>query len=65
VFEHDALYSTDAWLDLTVTHSDHRTLPSDQLGELLVALRAEIERNGGQVPVRYESTLVTGRTLGG
>jgi SAM-dependent methyltransferase len=65
VFEHDALYSTDAWLDLAVTHSDHRTLPSDQLGELLAALRAEIERNGGQVPVRYESTLVTGRTLGG
>jgi SAM-dependent methyltransferase len=60
-FEHQAVYTTETWLELTVTHSDHRTLPPEQLAALLTALRAEIDRSGGQVPVRYETTLVTGR----
>jgi len=61
-FEHEAVYPTDVWLELTVTHSDHRTLPPEQLAALLTALRTEIDRSGGQVPVRYETTLVSGRT---
>ncbi len=62
-FDHDVVYPTEAWLELTVTHSDHRTLPPSQLAKLVTALRGEIDRNGGRVPVRYESSLVTGRTL--
>jgi SAM-dependent methyltransferase len=60
-FEHEVVYPTDIWLELTATHSDHRTLPPEQLAALLTALRTEIDRSGGQVPVRYETTLVTGR----
>jgi SAM-dependent methyltransferase len=63
-FGHDAAYPTEAWLELTATHSDHRTLPAGQLDELLTELRVAIDRSGGQVPVHYESTLVTGRTRG-
>jgi SAM-dependent methyltransferase len=62
-FDHEATYPTEAWLELTATHSDHRTLPPDQLAELLTALRTEIDQCGGRVSVRYETTLVTGRTL--
>jgi SAM-dependent methyltransferase len=61
LFAHEAVYSTDTWLELTVTHSDHRTLPPEQLDALLGALRTEIDQSGGQVPVRYETTLVSGR----
>jgi SAM-dependent methyltransferase len=62
-FAHDVVYSTENWLELTATHSDHRTLPAGQLAELISALRKEINQEGGQVPVRYETILVTGRTL--
>jgi SAM-dependent methyltransferase len=63
LFPHEAVYPTDIWLELTVTHSDHRTLPPEQLAALLTALRTEIDRSGGQVPVHYETTLVSGRTV--
>jgi SAM-dependent methyltransferase len=62
VFEHHATYTTQHWLDLTMTHSDHWTLPPEQLSALLDDLRQMIDSVGGQVPVRYETTLVTGRT---
>jgi SAM-dependent methyltransferase len=65
LFEHDVVYSTEEWLTLASTHSDHRTLPPAQLEELLAALRLAIDSIGGQVPVRYETTLVTGRNLPG
>jgi len=60
VFGHDVDYALDEWLDLSVTHSDHRTLPPDRLTGLLADLRREIKRAGGRVPVHYEATLVTG-----
>lgn len=63
-FDHHVTYPTERWLELSATHSDHRTLPPDQLAALLGALRTEIDGCGGQVPVRYETTLVTGRSLG-
>jgi SAM-dependent methyltransferase len=59
-FQHSYTYTTEEWLELTVTHSDHRTLPEDQLGALLADLRTMIDGSGGAVPVRYETTLVTG-----
>ncbi len=63
-FEHDMVYSTDRWLELAETHSDHRTLAPDVLDRLLGALREAIDGAGRQVPVRYETTLATGRTAG-
>jgi SAM-dependent methyltransferase len=63
-FEHDAVYATDQWLTLASTHSDHHTLPAADLAALLGQLRVAIDASGGQVPVRYQTTLVTGCTLG-
>ncbi len=61
-FEHNAVYSTQHWLDLTMTHSDHWTLPPEQLSALLNDLGQMIDSVSGEVPVHYETTLVTGRT---
>jgi len=60
LFGHDVVYSSQEWVDLAGTHSDHRTLPPDQLAGLLAAVRTEVDRCGGRVPVHYETTLVTG-----
>jgi SAM-dependent methyltransferase len=60
VFGHEVDYALGEWIDLAVTHSDHRTLPPGQLAGLLADLQREIERAGGRVPVHYEATLVTG-----
>jgi SAM-dependent methyltransferase len=62
-FGHDAVYSTDEWLTLASTHSDHHTLPPAEREELLGQLRVAIDGSGGQVPVRYQTSLVTGCTL--
>jgi len=59
-FGHDVDYSSEEWLDLAGTHSDHHTLPAAQLAELLEDLRRQIDGAGGRVPVHYETTLVTG-----
>ncbi len=62
-YAHDMSYSTTEWLNLATTHSDHRTLPPAARRALLDGLRIAIDGIGGQVPVRYETTLVTARTL--
>jgi SAM-dependent methyltransferase len=62
MFGHDQVYPTEMWLELAGTHSDHRALPPEQLEALLASLRRRIDEVGGQVPVRYETTLVTGRS---
>jgi SAM-dependent methyltransferase len=64
-FSHEANYSTEDWLELAATHSDHRTLPGPDLERLIAALREAIDLVGGQVPVHYVTTLVTGRTATG
>jgi len=61
-FSHEADYSTDEWLELATTHSDHRTLPGPTLDRLIAALRQALDLAGGHVPVHYETTLVTART---
>ena len=61
LFGHDMIYTCQEWVDLAGTHSDHHTLPPDQLDGLLAQMRLEIDRAGGRVPVHYETTLVTGR----
>jgi trans-aconitate methyltransferase len=61
-YEHEVSYSTEQWLELATTHSDHRTLPEQDLQRLLGALRTVINAIGGLVEVRYETMLLTGRT---
>jgi SAM-dependent methyltransferase len=60
LFGHDVTYSRQEWIDLAATHSDHHTLPPDQLAALLAELCTEVDRAGGRVLVHYETTLVTG-----
>ena len=52
-FDHRIVYSSQEWIDLARTHSDHHTLPPDQLAALLADIVTEVDRVGGQVPVRY------------
>jgi SAM-dependent methyltransferase len=59
-FGHDITYSSIEWVELAASHSDHHTLPPDQLAALLSDVRAEVDQVGGEVPVHYEVTLVTG-----
>jgi hypothetical protein len=61
VFGHDVDYSSEEWVELAGTHSDHHTLPPAQLADLLADLRRQIDQAGGRVPVHYETTLVSGR----
>jgi SAM-dependent methyltransferase len=63
MFEHRITYETEQWLSLTATHSDHHTLPADQLASLLLALRQGLEAVGGRFSVRYETVLVGGQTV--
>ncbi len=60
-FSHAVRYPTAHWLELAATHSDHRTLPPNELAGLLDALGPALDAAGGEVPVQYETTLVTGR----
>jgi SAM-dependent methyltransferase len=60
MFGHDITYSSAEWVELAASHSDHHTLPPDQLAALLTDVRTELDGIGGQVPVHYEVTLVTG-----
>jgi SAM-dependent methyltransferase len=60
LFGHDIAYTSNEWVDLAASHSDHHTLPPDHLAALLTEIRAGVDQVGGQVPVHYEVTLVTG-----
>jgi SAM-dependent methyltransferase len=62
MFGHDVDYAAAEWVELAGTHSDHHTLPPDELAALLADMGAQIDRAGGRVPVHYETTLVTGTT---
>jgi hypothetical protein len=52
-------YSKASWLDHLPTHSDHRTLPPDQLASLLEHIGAVIGERGATFPVTYRTVLVT------
>jgi SAM-dependent methyltransferase len=54
-------YSRDEWVDQLPTHSDHRTLPSETLQALLVAVGDAIDDLGGSIHVHYDTLLVTAR----
>lgn len=59
VFPWEAVYTTDEWLDVLPTHSDHRLLPVQQRQRLLDSLGEAIDRLGGQLRLRYETLLVS------
>ena len=59
MFAHEVVYSSEEWVELAGTHSDHHTLPQDQLAGLLDDIRRGIDSAGGQVPVHYEVTCIT------
>jgi SAM-dependent methyltransferase len=47
-------YSTEKWVTLLATHSDHRILPVEQRTRLHTAVGAVIDRHGGSVDVVYD-----------
>jgi SAM-dependent methyltransferase len=54
-------YSRGAWLDLVATHSDHATLPAEQLAELLAALGRAVDALGGSVHAEYTTDAIFAR----
>jgi SAM-dependent methyltransferase len=50
-------YTTEEWLTLLGTHSDHRILPEEQRGRLHAAVGAVIDRHGGYVDCVYDTVL--------
>jgi SAM-dependent methyltransferase len=54
---------TATWLELLRTHSDHQTLPEEQLQPLLEEVGEAIDSLGGSFELSYEATLVTARRL--
>ena len=57
VFPWTQTYTTDEWLDLLQTHSNHRLLPPERLAPLLEAVAAVIDAHGGTYAARYRCTL--------
>ena len=52
-------YTTDEWLSLIATHSDHQALGEARLQALCDAVGAEIDAIGGSFEYSYETVLVT------
>jgi len=50
-------YSTQEWVTLLGTHSDHRILPEEQRARLHAAVGRAIDRNGGLVEMVYDTQL--------
>ena len=47
-------YTSDEWVQLLGTHSDHRILPEEQRARLHAAVGDVIDRHGGRVEVVYD-----------
>jgi SAM-dependent methyltransferase len=58
-FSWSRTYSTDEWLELISTHSDHQALGDRRLQALRDAVGAEIDAIGGSFEYPYETVLVT------
>jgi SAM-dependent methyltransferase len=61
VFGHTVDYTTATWVDQLPTHSDHRTLPPDQLAAVLAEVARTIDGLGGAFSVQYSTWLVETR----
>jgi SAM-dependent methyltransferase len=57
-FPWEHTYTRDDWLDQLPTHSDHRTLPPDVLGELLERVGELIDANGGTLTIGHTTDLL-------
>jgi SAM-dependent methyltransferase len=57
-YDWDTTYSTEEYLGLLRTHSDHGALPAHQLDDLLGDVGAVIDAAGGSMPVAYRSVLL-------
>jgi SAM-dependent methyltransferase len=58
-FNWSRTYTTDEWLQLITTHSDHQALGEARLEALRDAVGAEIDAIGGAFEYPYETVLVT------
>jgi SAM-dependent methyltransferase len=58
-FEWSRTYTTDEWLALIATHSDHQALGEARLQALRDAVGAALDAVGGTFEYRYETVLVT------
>jgi len=58
-FEWSRTYTTDEWLQLITTHSDHQALGEARLRALRDAVGAELDAIGGSFEYLYETVLVT------
>jgi len=52
-------YTAETWLDQLPTHSDHATLPAEQLDKLVQRIDQAIAELGGAFDVGYRTVLVT------
>lgn len=57
-YEWDRSYTVDEWLALIGRHSDHATLPPEQLADIRAHVGLAIESLGGTLPVRYVTEAV-------
>ena len=55
-------YTTETYLGLLQTHSDHQILPPDELEPLLTAVGHAIDAHGGTIDIPYETHLYVGST---
>lgn len=60
-----AMYTTDQYLELLQTHSDHSTLPPDRLDALLRAVGSVLDRHGGGFDLQYTTRLIMARLRDG
>jgi SAM-dependent methyltransferase len=63
-FPWERRYTRDEWLDQLPTHSDHGTLPPEQLEALTAEVGAVINQFGGELVVHYDTVLATAVRLG-
>jgi SAM-dependent methyltransferase len=63
--DHTSPMSTQRYLKLVQTFAPFRMRPAPQQRELLVAMGHTIDAHGGTVGIRFETTLILARKLGG
>ncbi len=56
-------YTTESYLEVLQTHSDHIVLGQDRLGELVAGIGEVLERHGGELPLDYVSELWMARAV--
>ena len=58
-------YTTEQWLELLLTHSDHQTLPAARRDRLIDAVGQTLDQLGGAFEMIYETHLVSAFVRGG